>query len=97
MLRLEFQRLAVSELRNEPQDVGLKLRIADAVIAADERHDLPPIEGLVDVGCGVVREIVGDEPVRIAFEEKGRRDRPFDETRLQKPQRLKPVRLPSSA
>src|SRR5580693_1582069 len=55
--------LAIAELGDQPEDVGLQLRIADAVIAADQRHDLATVEGLVDLRGDLLRQVLRDHPV----------------------------------
>src|SRR5260221_11797147 len=63
---------AIAELGDEPQDIGLQMGIADAVIAADQGHDLAPVEGLV-ARRDVLREVLRHHAVGIALEEEGRR------------------------
>src|SRR6266852_2081193 len=64
---------AIAELGDEPQDIGLKMGIADTVIAADQRHDLAPVEGLV-ARRDVLGEVLRHHPIGIALEEEGGRD-----------------------
>jgi hypothetical protein len=66
--------LAIAELGDEAEDVGLELRILDAVIAADQRHDLAPVEGFADLGAELLRQVGRRHPVGIAVEEERRRD-----------------------
>src|SRR5713101_3685951 len=47
------------------------MRVADAVIAADQRHDLAPIEGFIS-GRDFFRQVLRHHPVGIALEEEGR-------------------------
>src|SRR4029077_5160956 len=56
------------------KDIRLELRILDAVVAADQRHDLAAVEGLVDLGRDLLRQVLRHEAVGIAFEEERRRD-----------------------
>src|SRR5258708_33587794 len=65
---------AIAELDDEAEDVGLEPRVLDAVIAADQRHDLAAVEGLADLRAGLLRQVGRRQPVGIAVEGKGGRD-----------------------
>src|SRR5258708_34437683 len=67
---------AIAELDDEAEDVGLEPRVLDAVIAADQRHDLAAVEGLADLRAGLLRQVGRRQPVGIAAEEKSGRDPP---------------------
>src|ERR1051326_9077090 len=64
--------LAVAELGDQAKDIGLELRVADSVIAADQRHHLAPVEGLARCRRGFLSDVLGDDTVWITLEEERR-------------------------